>query len=53
MPYLGDIPGKPALVFEGKYRRNKSGGVYWLVLCPLDTAGVITEKGTSAEEIPP
>jgi hypothetical protein len=27
--------------------------VYWLVLCQLDTAGVITEKGTSVEEMPP
>jgi hypothetical protein len=27
--------------------------VYWLVLCQLDTAGVITEKGSSVEEMPP
>jgi hypothetical protein len=27
--------------------------MYWLVLCQLDTAGVITEKGTSVEEMPP
>jgi hypothetical protein len=27
--------------------------LYWLVLCQLDTAGVITEKGASGEEIPP
>jgi hypothetical protein len=27
--------------------------VYWLVLCQLDTAGVITEKGASVEEMPP
>jgi hypothetical protein len=27
--------------------------VYWLVLCQLDIAGVITEKGTSVEEMPP
>jgi hypothetical protein len=27
--------------------------VYWLVLCQLDTAGVITEKGVSVKEIPP
>jgi hypothetical protein len=26
--------------------------VYWLVLCQLDTAGVITEKGASVEEMP-
>jgi hypothetical protein len=25
----------------------------WLVLCQLDTAGVITEKGASVEEMPP
>jgi hypothetical protein len=29
------------------------GSVYWLVLCQLDTAGVITEKGASVEEMPP
>jgi hypothetical protein len=28
-------------------------GLYWLVLCQLDTAGVITEKGASVEEMPP
>jgi hypothetical protein len=27
--------------------------VYGLVLCQLDTAGVITEKGASVEEMPP
>jgi hypothetical protein len=27
--------------------------VYWLVLCQLDTAGIITEKGASIEEMPP
>jgi hypothetical protein len=27
--------------------------VYWLVLCQLDTAGVITEKGASVEGMPP
>jgi hypothetical protein len=25
--------------------------LYWLVLCQLDTAGVITEKGASVEEM--
>jgi hypothetical protein len=29
------------------------GQVYWLVLCQLDTGGVITEKGASVEEMPP
>jgi hypothetical protein len=27
--------------------------LYWLVLCQLDTAGVITEKGASVGEMPP
>jgi hypothetical protein len=27
--------------------------VYWLVLCQLDTAGDIIEKGASVEEMPP
>jgi hypothetical protein len=27
--------------------------LYWLVLCQLDTTGVITEKGASVEEMPP
>jgi hypothetical protein len=30
-----------------------SGWVYWLVLCQLDTAEVIIEKGASGEEMPP
>jgi hypothetical protein len=33
--------------------KKKSVSVYWLVLCQLDTAGVITEKGASVEEMPP
>jgi hypothetical protein len=33
--------------------RIKSRVLYWLVLCQLDTAGVITEKGASVEEMPP
>jgi hypothetical protein len=32
---------------------EQEGQVYWLVLCQLDTAGVITEKGASVEEMPP
>jgi hypothetical protein len=39
------------------YWRSISGlhawEVYWLVSCQLDTAGVITEKGASVEEMPP
>jgi hypothetical protein len=30
--------------------KNKS--LYWLVLCQLDTAEVIKEKGASVEEMP-
>jgi hypothetical protein len=37
----------PALVTDFLYP------LYWLVLCQLDTAGVITEKGASVEEMPP
>jgi hypothetical protein len=29
------------------------GQLYWLVLCQLDPAGVITEKVVSVEEMPP
>jgi hypothetical protein len=32
---------------------EKSHMLYWLVLCQLDTAGVITEKEASVEEMPP
>ena len=31
---------------------KNAGQLYWLVLCQLDTAGVITEKGASVEEMP-
>jgi hypothetical protein len=37
-------------VEEGKKWERR---MYWLFLCQLDTAGVITEKGTSVEEMPP
>jgi hypothetical protein len=33
--------------------RNHIWGLYWLVLCQLDMAGVSTEKGASVEEMPP
>jgi hypothetical protein len=32
---------------------REGGSSHWLVLCQLDTAGVITEKGASVEEMPP
>ena len=35
------------------YTHTKTHTLYWLVLCQLDTAGVITEKGASVEEMPP
>jgi hypothetical protein len=34
-------------------KQNIAWYLYWLVLCQLDTAGVITEKGASVEEMPP
>jgi hypothetical protein len=40
---------KPECFFQDKVTLC----VYWLVLCQLDTAGVITEKGPSVEEMPP
>jgi hypothetical protein len=42
-------------VFKLKERKQRKdpGLVYWLVLCQLDTAVVITEKGASVEEMPP
>jgi hypothetical protein len=36
------------ITFETERRQ-----MYWPVLCQLDTAGVITEKGASVEEMPP
>jgi hypothetical protein len=33
--------------------KKQSMQLYWLVLCQLDIAGVITEKGASVEEMPP
>jgi hypothetical protein len=38
---------------SGDGRREEKGRVCWLVLCQLDTAGVITETGASVEEMPP
>jgi hypothetical protein len=47
-------PGSPISgVLTLKTGKVLVGGVYWLVLCQLDTAGVITEKGASVEEMPP
>jgi hypothetical protein len=41
-----------SLGYIGKWMWRPEG-VYWLVLCQLDTTGVITEKGASVEEMPP
>jgi hypothetical protein len=38
---------------KGKCQLSEISPVYWLVLCQLDRAGVITEKGASVEEMPP
>jgi hypothetical protein len=35
------------------FYHKDTGHLYWLVLCLPDTAGVITEKGASVEEMPP
>jgi hypothetical protein len=41
------------IFFATKSNIHAIGHLYWLVLCQLDTAGVITEKGASVEEMPP
>jgi hypothetical protein len=45
MEYYSAIKKNEFMKFLGK--------LYWLVLCQLDTAGVITEKGASVEEMLP
>jgi hypothetical protein len=45
--------GQLSQVWQLTYMCNQTKRVYWLVLCQLDTAGVITEKGPSVEEMPP
>jgi hypothetical protein len=59
-PSVGECQGQKAKVhgLMSRGRRKGLGGgslqrVYWLVLCQLDTAGVITEKGALVEEMPP
>jgi hypothetical protein len=42
------VGGLGSILIEVEQRK-----VYWLVLCQLDPAGVITEKGASVEEMPP
>jgi hypothetical protein len=54
----GDKPGdrKPEKEIRsqrGKNHQQNTRDMYWLVLCQLDIAGVITEKGASVEEMPP
>ena len=43
----------PQRAAEPAKERKIYCSLYWLVLCQLDTAGVITEKGASVEEMPP
>jgi hypothetical protein len=35
------------------YLHFKCYPLYWPVLCQLETAGIITEKGASVEKMPP
>jgi hypothetical protein len=50
LPYVNNNKCK-GIVDRAKAFQNMV--VYWLVLCQLDTAGVITEKGALVEEMPP
>jgi hypothetical protein len=45
--------GKKTTVFKPVVFLWRSSQVYWLVLCQLDTAGGITEKGASVGAMPP
>jgi hypothetical protein len=51
------VEGSASTAEEQDHREGVLGQaricLYWLVLCQLDTAGVITEKGASVEEMPP
>jgi hypothetical protein len=42
-----------ALFIIAKSWKENRCPLYWLVLCQLDSAGVIKEKGASVEEMPP
>jgi hypothetical protein len=67
MPAVFPLPSQRTEAFQGNYLKGypwyktikwnildiSNLYLYWLVLCQLDTAGVITEKGTSVEEMPP
>jgi hypothetical protein len=67
MEYYSAIKNNEFMKFLGKWmdlediilsevtqsQKNSHDMLYWLVLCQLDTAGVITEKGASVEERPP
>jgi hypothetical protein len=44
---------KHAHTYINVKKKIGTGRLYWLVLCQLDTAGVISEKGASVEEMPP
>jgi hypothetical protein len=55
MPILLKLFPTPKKKKEKKRKKKRKEGtlLYWLVLCQLDTAGVIIEKGASVEEMPP
>jgi hypothetical protein len=46
-------PDSASQVLKAWATTSRTKTLYWLVLCQLDTAGVITEKGASVEEMPP
>jgi hypothetical protein len=43
---------KSNILSDKSFGKIRNSRLYWLVLCQLDTAGVITEKGASVEEMP-
>jgi hypothetical protein len=50
---LNPKPENPGHSDKTKSKDEKYRRVYWLVLCQFDTAGFITEKVASVEEMPP
>jgi hypothetical protein len=50
---LGSGQSIPVRMLVRSRRDMQEEAMYWLVLCQLDTAGDITEKGASVEEMPP
>jgi hypothetical protein len=52
-PSYNNEPPQHNPPFKIVFIKNPVYSLYWIVLCQLDTAGVITEKGASVEEMPP